>query len=118
MYLDIISTVFFLAAGFTGGILVMHMAGMGHAPKKISTAYILLMATGLLLLLLYAFLTDDKDRNIDTLAVFAVAMLAAIPLFRQHKKKQSFSRWLIFLHMGFTTAGIIWLSIHVLNELK
>lgn len=117
-YLDVISWIFVLPAGFIGSVLMMHMVSMNHAPKKLMFAYLALMMLGLLLLMVYALFTENKEKNIDTLLIFLVATIAGLLVYMQQKKQQMFQKWLVFLHAAFSLAGIIWLSIHVLNALK
>jgi lipid-A-disaccharide synthase-like uncharacterized protein len=117
-YLDVIAWIVLLPAGFIGSVLMMHMLSMNHAPKKISLAYMGLSALGLLLLLIYAFFTENKEKNIDTLVMFLVAVLSGLFLFAQYRKHKMFDKWMIFLCATFSLSGLIWLSIHVLNELK
>jgi hypothetical protein len=117
-YLDVIAWIFMLPAGFVGSVLMMHMLGMNHAPKKLILAYLGCMAVGLLLLFVYAVFTENKEKNIDTLLIFFGSTIAGLFVFMQYKKHRMFEKWLVFLHAGFSLAGIIWLSIYVLNALK
>lgn len=117
-YLDVVAWMLLLPAGFFGSVLMMHMVGMNHAPKKITMTYIALMIAGLLLLAVYAFFTENKEKQIDTLLIFLAAAVTALFIFRQHKKRHMFHKPLVFLYAAFSMSGLIWLSIHVLNELK
>lgn len=117
-YLDIIAWIFLFPAGFIGSVLMMHMVSMNHAPKKIAMTYFTLMVAGLLLLVVYAFFTENKEKQIDTLLIFFVAAVTALFIFRQHKKSHMFHKPLVFLYAAFSMSGLIWLSIHVLNALK
>lgn len=117
-YLDVIAWIFLLPAGFVGSVLMMYTLGMSHAPKKLMIAYLGLTCLGLLLLLVYAFFTENKEKNIDTLLIFLVAVIIGLFVYVHHRKHKMFQKWLVFLQAGFSMAGIIWLSIHVLNALK
>lgn len=117
-FLDVVAWILLLPAGFIGSILMMHVLGMNHAPKKVAMTHAGLTAAGLLLLVVYAFFTENKEKNIDTLLIFAAAALTGVFMFSHYRKHHMFMKPLVFLYAAFSLSGLIWLSIHVLNALK
>ena len=116
--MDIIASLFFLVAAFIGSVLLTHLLKMGHAPKKTAHIHGALVVTGLVLLIIYAFVTENKNKQIDTILIFLLAASLGLYLYSRDKKQQKPNKWAAFLHAALGTGGLIWILIYVLNILK
>ncbi|GAB3833861.1 hypothetical protein [Pontibacter rugosus] len=109
------ATIFFFVAMLVGTLLLSHVLQGKMAPKKLLMIHAGSFVLGLLLLILFAIITDKPEKQIATIVTFSVAALIGFLLFMQKKKHQHMQKWLAIVYQAIGMGGLIWLLIFVLN---
>ncbi|MBU1823248.1 MAG: hypothetical protein KKG00_17340 [Bacteroidetes bacterium] len=97
-----------------GALLLTHILMGMQLPRKLILLHAACFIPGLLLLILYAILTDQPEKQVDTLVVISVTALVGLYLFLRVKKNQPVRKWLAILYQALGMAGVMWLFTYVL----
>ncbi|MDX5435636.1 MAG: hypothetical protein LPK03_00470 [Pontibacter sp.] len=111
----IAATIFFFVAMLVGALLLSHVLQGKMAPKKLMMLHVISFGLGLLLLILYAIITDKPEKQVGLIILFLIVALIGGVLFMNMKKHQHMQKWLAIVYQGIGMGGLAWLLIFVLN---
>lgn len=104
-----------LTAALLGGIMLSYLLQGKPIPKGMAFVHGPLAATGLIILIIYAFTTTNQYKYYESIALFAVAAVGGIVLFYRDLTGKKLPKWLGVAHGLIALTGIAFILYHTLS---
>ncbi|MGM1055617.1 MAG: hypothetical protein ACQEWG_07030 [Bacteroidota bacterium] len=111
----VIAIILISLAVLIGAYLLKYVLKEKHPPKAIVLAHGAFAILGILVLLIYAFTTEEHHKHWDSITIFSVAAIGGLYLFSRDIRHKSVPKWVALVHAGIALFGLIWILTHVLK---
>lgn len=113
--MDVAAAILIGCGIIVGGVMATRGLKGEHIPKGLAILHGIFVASGLILLLIYALTTESHHRHWDSVAIFIVAATGGFYMLTRDLRMKGIPPWLLIVHALLGLGGFVWLMIHLLN---
>ena len=113
--MDVAAAILIACGVVVGGLMATWGLKGEHIPKGLAILHGIFVASGLILLLIYALTTDSHHRHWDSITIFIVAATGGFYMLTRDLRMKGIPPWLLIVHALLGLGGLAWITIHLLG---